>query len=241
MGDDIISETNLSDQLEQQTEVNQTHLRPPATPRRRSNPTELEEAGKQMKRAFSTLENCINNRKEEDECDLYAKIFAKKLRKLPENEREIFMYQIDGMFINRLHHCNNQSLTSNTTPSFTSQLSHQPKSAFGKNITRRPSSSFSSNSEPEMRVYNRPFILHFSTSQPSSPVTTILERTATPYKTYSNSSVSDPAQLSTSAPDTNSQYTDIPNQLNATESNTPNLIQTAFYAALDNNYSEDYN
>lgn len=73
--------------------------------RRRENPPELQEAGTQMKEAFSTLRNAINKRSiEEDECDLFARILAKKLRKLPEHERELFMYEIDGMFINRSRH-----------------------------------------------------------------------------------------------------------------------------------------
>lgn len=181
-----------------------------------------------MKKAFSTLESCINNRKEEDECDLYAKIFAKKLRKLPECEREIFMYEIDGMFINRLRHCNNQSLTSCTNPSFTPPVSNQPKSAVEINTPKRPSSpSLSSYSEPEL-------IPHYSISQPHSPVIHIPERS----DTCSNSPISNlcnPAQLSISTSNTN-----ISNQLNVTTSNAPNLIDTAFYAALDN-YSGDYN
>lgn len=187
-----------------------------------------------MKKAFSTLESCINNRKEEDECDLYAKIFAKKLRKLPECEREIFMYEIDGMFINRLRHCNNQSLTSCTNPSFTPPVSNQPKSAVEINTPKRPSSSLSSYSEPELRICNRPLIPHYSISQPHSPVIHIPERS----DTCSNSPISNlcnPAQLSISTSNTN-----ISNQLNVTTSNAPNLIDTAFYAALDN-YSGDYN
>lgn len=51
-----------------------------------------------MKRAFVTLENCINNRKEEDEYDHYAKILATKIRRVPENEREIFMHEVDGLY-----------------------------------------------------------------------------------------------------------------------------------------------
>lgn len=45
-----------------------------------------------MKRAFSTLEHCINNRKEDD--DYYGKILAIKIRRLPENERFIIINNI---------------------------------------------------------------------------------------------------------------------------------------------------
>lgn len=166
---DNINETSLSSQISQQiADLSQTQYRLPITLRRRDNPTELEEAVKQVKRALSTLENCINNSKEEDECDLYGKIFAKKLRKLPDNEREIFMYEINGMFVNRLLHCNNQSLTSYTALSFTPQVSCEPKSAVEINVPKRPSSSSSSYSEPVKRISSRPSIPHCSTSEYSA-------------------------------------------------------------------------
>lgn len=66
-----------------------------------------------MKRAFSTLEHCINNRKEDD--DYYGKILAIKIRRLPENEREVFMYEVNGLYINRLRRSNYQSSTSRST------------------------------------------------------------------------------------------------------------------------------
>lgn len=37
-------------------------------------------------------------------------MIAKKLRKLPENEREHLMYEIDGMFIQRYYRFNNPLL-----------------------------------------------------------------------------------------------------------------------------------
>lgn len=40
---------------------------------------------------------------EQDECDLYASLFARKLRELPEDERKIFMYEIDGLFVERIY------------------------------------------------------------------------------------------------------------------------------------------
>lgn len=56
------------------------------------------------------VENNVSSKRantDEDDCDLFAKILAKKLRKLPEHERLLLMYEIDGMFINRL--CGNNS------------------------------------------------------------------------------------------------------------------------------------
>ncbi|CAI6355537.1 unnamed protein product [Macrosiphum euphorbiae] len=90
------------------------------------------------------------------------------------------------MFIIRLRHCNNQSLTSYTNPSFTPPVSNQPKSAVEINTPKRPSSSLSSYSEPELRICNRPLIPHYSTSQPHSPVIHIPERS----DTCSNSPIS---------------------------------------------------
>lgn len=45
------------------------------------------------------LTKVLDNRKEEDECDLYAKLLAKKLRKYPEEVRMKLMYSIDGLMI----------------------------------------------------------------------------------------------------------------------------------------------
>lgn len=67
---------------------------------------ELQEAGKQMKEAFSVLSNVLSTRSDrmeckEDECDLYGKLLAQKLRKLPEREREEVMYEIDGLMLQK--------------------------------------------------------------------------------------------------------------------------------------------
>lgn len=73
-----------------------------STNRRRANPPELAEAGKQMQQAFGMLKD-VTSRKplEEDECDLYGKMIAKKLRKIPEHERDTVMYELDGFLLER--------------------------------------------------------------------------------------------------------------------------------------------
>lgn len=38
---------------------------------------------------------------EEDDCDLYARLLAKKLRRFNENERHEIMYEIDGLVLSR--------------------------------------------------------------------------------------------------------------------------------------------
>lgn len=55
---------------------------------------------------MNTLHEILNqsqNKSEdkEDECDLYGKMLAKKLKKLPESERISFMYEVDGLFLRR--------------------------------------------------------------------------------------------------------------------------------------------
>ncbi|XP_045500098.1 uncharacterized protein LOC123697599 [Colias croceus] len=85
-------------------------------------PIEDEEVGpasdtaeRQMWSAFRQLKKCLRKRqkeypphpttphpKEDDDCDLYGKLLAKKLRELSPDERILFMYDIDTLFINRI-------------------------------------------------------------------------------------------------------------------------------------------
>lgn len=77
---------------------------PKHTTRRRSNPPELENAAKQMKQAFDTLNNALQAKKnvDEDEYDLFGKLIAKRLKRLPsEDEREGIMYEIEEIFHKR--------------------------------------------------------------------------------------------------------------------------------------------
>lgn len=128
---------------------------PPQHPRQRAKSSEylINEASKQMKDTFNTLNNVLKDRRtEEDECDLYCKLLAKKLRGLSENERAIFMYEIDGMFIKRLRNLST------------------PSSNFY--IPERPTSSQSCDSEPshnEMRTPKRPNSSFTSYSEPAIP------------------------------------------------------------------------
>lgn len=102
---------------------------PIPTKRRKKNPVELQEAGSMMKDAIKHfMVQKGKGETPEDDFDRYGKILANKLRKLPEDEGLKMMYQIDGLFINRLN---------STPPSYCS----------------RPSSSFTSYSEP-ISTYN---------------------------------------------------------------------------------------
>ncbi|CAD7090173.1 unnamed protein product [Hermetia illucens] len=62
-----------------------------------------------MTTAFSQLTNAVTQRPskpsradEEDECDLYAKLLARKMRELPKDDRKLMMYEIDGLFIRKI-------------------------------------------------------------------------------------------------------------------------------------------
>lgn len=84
---------------------NPTPSGPTPTIRRRRIPPELLEAENQMKETFSMLKNVITkktNDKEDDEYDLFGKMLAKKIRKLPEHEREVFMYEVEGLYFNKV-------------------------------------------------------------------------------------------------------------------------------------------
>jgi hypothetical protein len=77
-----------------------------------------ETAEKQMAVAFGQLTNVLGRRQNEnipphkdDDCDLYAKLLAIKLRELSTDERKIMMYQIDGLFINRISQKSNERHT----------------------------------------------------------------------------------------------------------------------------------
>ncbi|CAG9785648.1 unnamed protein product [Diatraea saccharalis] len=128
-------------------------------------------AEQQMAAAFSQLTNVLGRKSErppqseEDECDLYGKLLAKKLRELPKDDRQIIMYQIDGLFINRLQ-LNRE--TPSPQYSFTRYSSnsnvHRPtstQSAYSEpyTISHRPSSTQSFYSEPYTSVTapKRPF------------------------------------------------------------------------------------
>lgn len=60
----------------------------------------LDEAQKKINESFDTLNYVLTKKKEdEDECDVYAKLLAKKLRKYPGRMRDQLMYKIDGFLL----------------------------------------------------------------------------------------------------------------------------------------------
>lgn len=60
----------------------------------------LDEAQKKINESFDTLNHVLKVKKvDEDECDVYAKLLAKKLRKYPDRMRDQIMYKIDGFLL----------------------------------------------------------------------------------------------------------------------------------------------
>lgn len=78
----------------------------------------IDEAQKKINDTIYILNNAIT--KEEDECDLYAKLLAKKLRKYPSSMRETMMYKIDGLLMNNPYPTERDSSAS-TYSSYSSQ------------------------------------------------------------------------------------------------------------------------
>ncbi|XP_044745678.1 uncharacterized protein LOC123307434 [Coccinella septempunctata] len=78
--------------------------RKPSVKRRRTvvEPREVEENRNDI---FHTKELISRIQEEDDECELYGKMMAKKLRRLPLWERQLLMYRMDGMVINMMERC----------------------------------------------------------------------------------------------------------------------------------------
>lgn len=84
--------------------------------------TYLDDAQKKINESFETLNYALKVKKvEEDECDVYAKLLAKRLRKYPERLRDKIMYKIDGFILDNPYPderpTSASSYYSSTTPS----------------------------------------------------------------------------------------------------------------------------
>ncbi|CAG9787176.1 unnamed protein product [Diatraea saccharalis] len=130
------------------------NIKIPVQKRRSVKPPELEKADKEMSKAFNTLNQAILNKgqqnKIEDDCDLYGRLLANKLRKYSDNERQEIMYDIDGLLLKRRRNCSPQYVSSPSqiiiskrpSSSATSYSCPSPSSLW---INSPPSSSTSSN------------------------------------------------------------------------------------------------
>lgn len=72
-------------------------------------PLELQEVTLEMTKAFNTLNEAlksskrqnITSSKDEDDCDLYGRLLAKRLRQFSKADRQEIMYELDGLILSR--------------------------------------------------------------------------------------------------------------------------------------------
>ncbi|XP_028173206.1 uncharacterized protein LOC114362137 [Ostrinia furnacalis] len=161
IGEQTEEETENPSDARNNTEPKDMNIKIPVQRRRSVKPPELEKADKKMSKAFNTLNQAILNKdqqnKKEDDCDLYGRLLASKLRKYSDNERQEIMYEIDGLLLKRRRNCSPQYVSS------PSQII----------ISKRPSSSATSYScpSPSSSWINRPSSSsnHYITSPIQSP------------------------------------------------------------------------
>ncbi|KAL1488450.1 hypothetical protein ABEB36_014921 [Hypothenemus hampei] len=124
----------------------------PPTKRRRKNPYELQEAGSLLKQAVSSLDVALKQTvPHEDECDLYGKILAVKLRKMPERKRLQFMHEVDGMFLR-------YELFPSRTPTYSYVASPAPSPGSTYESISRPNSMADYHSDDSTRASFQPDI-----------------------------------------------------------------------------------
>ncbi|GBP38371.1 hypothetical protein EVAR_36324_1 [Eumeta japonica] len=115
-----------------------SHAGPSSTPVyiRPNNPKkgslDIDEAQNKIPQTLDTLNQVLKNKrnhtneKNEDECELYAKLLAKRLRKYPESMQGTIMYQIDGLLLQNPYPVDRPSsaysLHSSTTSSSENQV-----------------------------------------------------------------------------------------------------------------------
>ncbi|KAI8432220.1 hypothetical protein MSG28_004670 [Choristoneura fumiferana] len=86
----------------------------------------LDDAQTDLSNSFQILNNILSNKNhEEDDCDIYAKLLATKLRKYPDDLRQRIMYKIDGLLLDNpfspsaTHWTTTYSSSHSSTPSST--------------------------------------------------------------------------------------------------------------------------
>lgn len=146
------------------------------TQRRRKNPPELRNAEKNMNDAITNLNNVINSNKVNptplDDCDLYGKIMASKLRSLSSIDRLQLMHEIDGLYLKKIMSTQKNPAATKyspypcVSPRLDSSCSSYSEPLMTEIRVRRPSSSFSL---PGISSTNPP-VLHIPES-PETPIT----------------------------------------------------------------------
>lgn len=114
---------------------------------------DLPETNAQVKTALTALNKVLNTKQEskyEDDCDLYGRLLANKLRQYSEIDRQDIMYEIDGLLLKR-----RKSNSGHTQPHYVNnnwpssvQPNHSATSSVSDEALRRPSSAISTYSIP---------------------------------------------------------------------------------------------
>lgn len=101
------------------------------------------EADKKINDSFETLNNILKTKKkEEDECDVYASLLAKKLRKYPERMRDRIMYKIDGLLLDNPYPDDERSSSASTSYSVPSPYAQQTFSTPSPQYVPTPSPQY---------------------------------------------------------------------------------------------------
>ncbi|CAH2088948.1 unnamed protein product [Euphydryas editha] len=121
-----LSEKNETAAIEDEEVVENNDLEQPLrTPKPVRRRPATDTAERQMSSAFGHLTNILSKRqreypppppKEDDDCERYGKLLAKKLRELSPDERKLFMYNKDTLFINRIKERLFKRLTASSSP-----------------------------------------------------------------------------------------------------------------------------
>ncbi|KAL4714268.1 hypothetical protein ACJJTC_009620 [Scirpophaga incertulas] len=152
----------------------------PGEKRRCQRPVELAETRAQMNTALTALNKALNKPKEnerEDECDLYGRLLAYKLKSYSSVERQALMYEIDGLLLKKRNRVIVSGLPSQIILSRPSSKRTmytnfpRPSSTNSNYYSNSPHavSIDSVNSPPEISIPESPSAMYVS--QPLSPQT----------------------------------------------------------------------
>ncbi|KAG7300743.1 hypothetical protein JYU34_015069 [Plutella xylostella] len=183
--EDSITSQNENIENEDPNATVNSEINIPVIRRRSRNPPELQEASNEMKRAFSSLNSVLSSKKQkidsEDDCDLYGKLLAKRLRQFTDLEKQELMYEIDGLLLKKRQLSSRQNssryvvqspsqiIISSNRPVSGRTCTSTPLVSEEQNYSYRPSSSFSTYSTSS---YHPPSVTsppYFSPSPNATP------------------------------------------------------------------------
>lgn len=91
---------------------------------------ETEIAQQNINNSFTTLAKVLDKKNYEDECDIYAKLVAKKLKRYPWNTRLKIMHRIDGLLLQNMYAKEQPNMAYTITSSSSQPLQSDPLSIF---------------------------------------------------------------------------------------------------------------